>query len=268
MPSTDRHTLVQTVRRRAARWRKVGARMAGPVCAAALAPAAVSAEDARWTYTGANGPAHWGALDAEALTCAVGEQQSPIDLSAAVPALVTPPRRDWTAAPDASIVNNGHTLQVSLDGAGAITHGPRTYALKQIHFHHPSEHTVDGRAFPLEAHFVHAAPDGALAVVGVLFEEGDAHPVINDLWDMASPTPAPATPLGAFDPRPLAPRSDAAFHYAGSLTTPPCSEIVTWTVLTTPLTVSAEQIAAFKAVFDLNARPVQPRNRRFVLATQ
>ena len=63
------------------------------------------------------------------------------------------------------------------------------------------------------------------------------------------------------------PASGSAFRYEGSLTTPPCSETVHWTVMATPVTASPSQLAAFGALFPHNARPVQPLNRRYVLKT-
>ncbi|MFN7674199.1 MAG: carbonic anhydrase family protein, partial [bacterium] len=53
--------------------------------------------------------------------------------------------------------------------------------------------------------------------------------------------------------------------YQGSLTTPPCSETVLWTVLSTPILVSQKDVEAFQALFPMNARPIQPVNRRYVL---
>ena len=54
--------------------------------------------------------------------------------------------------------------------------------MRHFHFHAPSEHTVDGEHFPMEMHFVHQSADGALAVVGVLLEQGAANPGITPLW--------------------------------------------------------------------------------------
>jgi carbonic anhydrase len=61
------------------------------------------------------------------------------------------------------------TLSSQLDFAegDSLQMGDRTYALRQFHFHHLSEHLVEGKRFGMEAHFVHAAADG-LAVVGLL----------------------------------------------------------------------------------------------------
>ena len=70
-------------------------------------------------------------------------------------------------------------------------------------------------------------------------------------------------------PRPASPglparawRSCAAW---GSLTTPPCAEIVEWLVLTDPIAVAEADVATFAKLYPLNARPVQKDNRRYVL---
>lgn len=46
------------------------------------------------------------------------------------------------------------------------------YFLKQFHWHSPSEHTINGRRFALEAHLVHQSPTGSVAVIGVLYKIG------------------------------------------------------------------------------------------------
>jgi carbonic anhydrase len=61
------------------------------------------------------------------------------------------------------------------------------------------------------------------------------------------------------------PRNGGYFRYMGSLTTPPCSEGLTWTVHQEPVEASVEQIQKFASLFPNNARPVQRRNRRFLI---
>ncbi|WP_419164343.1 carbonic anhydrase family protein [Candidatus Palauibacter sp.] len=93
----------------------------------------------------------------------------------------------------------------------------------QFHFHLPSEHTVDGAASPMEVHFVHAAEEGDLAVIGVFMQAGDADPTIQSLWEaIPGPDESPAA-VGALDPGTLLPGGRGYFRYQGSLTTPPCS---------------------------------------------
>jgi carbonic anhydrase len=54
----------------------------------------------------------------------------------------------------------------------------------------------------------------------------------------------------------------------GSLTTPPCTENVTWYVLKTPIQLSADEIARFARLYPMNARPVQPLNGRDLVGTR
>lgn len=217
-----------------------------------------------WSYEGATGPAHWGELSS---ACAAGREQSPVDLASSVAAAARAPDIRWQAAHSAEVLNNGHTIQVSLERAGGVVIEGETYELAQVHFHHLSEHTVDGRAFPMEAHFVHEGPDGRLAVIGVFIEDGERHAALDAIWEAAPSTFGEAALEERFDPRAFLPERTASYRYRGSLTTPPCSEVVDWTVMATPIQASAQQIAIFAHAFPGNARPVQPIGRRFVLRT-
>jgi carbonic anhydrase len=114
---------------------------------------------------------------------------------------------------------------------------------------------------------VHAAPDGDLAVVGVMFLEGSSNSDLDAIWATAPGRQGKAAVAFEINPAKFAPADGSAFRYEGSLTTPPCSETVRWTVMATPQTISPSQIAAFAALFPWNARPVQPLNRRYVLKT-
>lgn len=227
-----------------------------------------AAHPAHWTYGGEAGPSHWGELRPENRPCSVGAQQSPIDLASAMSASISAPAAKWIPARGGMVVNNGHTLQVDVPGGGGgITLDGKDYALKQFHFHHPSEHTIDGKQFPLEVHFVHAASTGELAVVGVMFLEGTANPNLDAIWATAPGREGKAAVAFNIDASAFMPQDRSAYRYEGSLTTPPCSETVRWTVMATPVTASASQIEAFAALFPFNARPVQPLNRRYVLKT-
>jgi carbonic anhydrase len=225
------------------------------------------AHPAHWTYGGEAGPQHWSELSADNLPCSAGHQQSPIDLAGAMTASIAPPAAHWNAATGAMVINNGHTIQIDVPEGGSVTLGSKDYVLKQFHFHHPSEHTIDGKQFPLEAHFVHAAADGDLAVIGVMFLEGAANPNLDAIWATAPGREAKAAVAFPVDAAAFMPKQGAAFRYEGSLTTPPCSESVHWSIMATPVTASPSQIAAFASMFPNNARPVQPLNRRYVLKT-
>lgn len=226
----------------------------------------LAAETAHWTYSGENGPAHWGDLDAASASCSLGSQQSPIDIAGATRAELPGIAIGWNA-PAGTITDNGHTIQADLSSGGRMTAGEDAYELLQFHFHAPGEHLVDGRSFPMEVHFVHRnAATGGLGVLGAFLAEGAGNPAFAAI--VAAMPPGPGThaamPPG-IDLRALLPASLTYWRYEGSLTTPPCSETVEWRVCVEPVEAAAAEIALFTARYPANARPVQAPNRRFVL---
>ena len=215
-----------------------------------------------WGYQGDRGPAQWGSLDETFSTCAAGAEQSPIDLVDG--ATGDYPAVEFDYGPRiGTVVNNGHTVQVNVDqGSGIILDGTR-YELLQFHFHHRSEHTVGGAQLLMEMHLVHRSDGGALAVVGVLLDEGAANETLAPIWERFPRQANWAAALPeALEVAALLPAPRTAWRYRGSLTTPPCTEGVSWIVMTEPVTLSAAQIAAFGAIYPRNFRPVQPLNRR------
>ncbi len=220
-----------------------------------------------WAYQGEHGPSHWADMDPGNQSCN-GQEQSPIDLNpSAIPASILPPAIYWRPADVTSAANNGHTFQVSLDSPGRIVLDGKQYNFLQLHFHAGSEHTLNGYRYPLEVHLVHAADDGSLAVIGILFVEGQENPALAQLISTLPGTQGAYDPNMVFDLKSLLPGDWSAYRYHGSLTTPPCSEIVSWTVFERPLTASRDQIAVFETLFPHSYRPLQAQGRRFVLKT-
>jgi carbonic anhydrase len=222
-----------------------------------------------WNYSGPEGPEHWGDLEPAYAACKMGQHQSPIDIREAKKSDLPPIQFDYHASP-LHIVNNGHTVQVNYAPGSFISVGEKRYELKQFHFHHPSEEEINGRRFAMVIHLVHADSDGNLAVVGVLLEPGAANPVIESLW---AHLPREAGPEQKFDDvqidaSGLLPFSRGYYTFTGSLTTPPCSENVSWFVLKTPLAISSEQASVFGRIYEDNARPIQPLHDRVVLESQ
>ena len=222
------------------------------------------AETAHWTYDGATGAKSWGELDPQFKACAVGSEQSPVNLAGAIKAEAARLALDWKAEPF-QIVNNGHTIQANAGAASSLTLDGKAYGLKQFHFHAPSEHALNGERSAMEAHFVHAASDGALTVVGAFLKAGAANAGFAARMGAAPAGEGQAKASITIDPSVFLPASRALFRSEGSLTTPPCSEIVNWLVMETPVEASAGNLAAFVKLFPDNARPLQPLNRRFLL---
>lgn len=224
-----------------------------------------AAEGTHWSYEGVGGPAKWGDLDAANKACAVGLQQSPIDIEATIKSQLPVLKLSWSKSVD-TIVNNGHTIQLNFAEGNTLTLGDVKYKLLQVHFHRPSEHMIGGKNFPMEAHFVHRNEAGGLAVVGVLMTEGRPNAAFGKIVKTMPKAEGPAVKADAtIDPHAMLPQKLSYFRYPGSLTTPPCSEVVEWLLLTDPIQVASADVAAFAKLYPMNARPVQKDNRRYVL---
>jgi carbonic anhydrase len=226
---------------------------------------AFAAGGAHWTYSGHEGPENWAKLSAEFSGCS-GRNQSPIDLSGFIEADLAPIRFSYQAG-SKEILNNGHTVQVNYAEGSSIQIDGMTFNLLQFHFHAPSENNIEGKSYPMEAHFVHADKDGNLAVVALMFEEGAENKALAKAW---AQMPKHAGDKHAFkaalDAGELLPADRDYYRFNGSLTTPPCTEGVRWLVLKNPVTASKQQIAAFSSVLhEPNNRPLQAVNARPIL---
>jgi carbonic anhydrase len=221
----------------------MGALALCPLCATK----GMAADGPHWSYEGDSGPDKWGSLGGDGNVCATGTQQSPVDITG-------------------TVVNNGHTIQLNLPEGGTLRVGNDVYKLVQFHFHHPSEHRINGKGTAMEVHFVHAAPSGGYGVVGVMMKAGRHNASFARIAaTMPSQEGPPVRADPAIDPNGLLPIRRGYFDYAGSLTTPPCGETVAWMVLGDPIEVAGADVERFAKLFADNARPVQKLNRRFLL---
>lgn len=227
-----------------------------------------SCTDVHWNYDNAteDGPDHWGNLCVDYTDCS-GTVQSPVNISSASDDASLESLVEVFGNSTTHIVNNGHTIQFNTDAGTTLTYKGVTYNLLQFHTHTPSEHTVNGESYDMEVHFVHKNEStGKLAVIGVLVNEGADNAFLNHFIHHL-----PATADAKYDDAALSfniadflPSSKNYFTYGGSLTTPPCSEIVTWLVLETPVEASHAQIEDFHALEHSNNRPVQDLHGRTI----
>uniref|UniRef100_A0A0D9WS19 Carbonic anhydrase n=1 Tax=Leersia perrieri TaxID=77586 RepID=A0A0D9WS19_9ORYZ len=228
-----------------------------------------------------DGPERWGQIRRDWATCSYGRRQSPIHLSSAgdyshrrrIPGRIVRSYRPAAAA----LVNRGHDIMVRFEGeAGGVVVDGVAYRLRQMHWHSPSEHAVDGRRYDLELHMLHQSEtNGRYAVVAQLFEVGRHH------RDATLDTLEPYIRRVAkkrkgheveiedeVDPRWPVGGSGVYYRYKGSFTTPPCTEGITWAVARNVRRVSREQVELLReAVHDgarRNARPLQEANGRAV----
>jgi carbonic anhydrase len=257
---------IEINRRHTLRWLGAAAAVACPVCLAKLAKADTGSEHKapHWSYEGEAGPEQWGTLSPDFKVCDLGLQQSPINLAGSMRAELSAIPMSWSNG-QYTVLNNGHTIQVNCKSSGSIAIEGREFDLLQFHFHHPSEHKLNGESFDLECHFVHKSPQAGLAVLGVFLRPGAQNAGLQTVFDAMPAEAGNEIPLAGLDLNALLPANRGYFRYKGSLTTPPCGEIVTWTVFKDPIEASPQQIAKFAAMFPMNARPVQNLNRRFLL---
>lgn len=198
--------------------------MKGKMLLAALLAASFSigaAEHAHWGYEGQEDPAHWGKLSPDFSLCETGKNQSPVNIQGALKTrhgklgLAFQPGKQ-------QIVNNGHTIQVNVSEGNTLRLDNDTFTLQQFHFHAPSENEIDGKQFPLEAHFVYKDKDGALAVLALMFQQGKANPQLAQAWQQM-PTAVDQTAVlnKPLDIKALLPKQFNFYRFSGSLTTPP-----------------------------------------------
>ncbi len=239
-----------------------------------------------FAYSGAFGPLFWGDIQPRsgqgANACASGSSQSPIDFQMAEigPGNAGDIEIHYSPA-ELKIENLGTTLEVPYENGSYIMLDGDRYDLLQFHFHTPSEHTVEGASYPLEIHFVHRLSDTQFAVLGAMVTQGRPNRALLKLGDQLEldqliPRNENVDfifPELEIDAEELLPEEHSFYRYSGSLTTPPCSEVVLWSVFTQPIEMSIGQIRVLRnALGDLrfsglegqNNRPTQPVNGREV----
>ncbi len=231
-----------------------------------LATSAIAEDKTHWSYSGPGGPEHWGELAKEFSTCTTGKNQSPVNLTGMIDGKLAEIKVNYKAGGN-EIVNNGHTIQVNYEPGSTINVSGHTFELEQFHFHTPSENTIEGHSYPMEAHFVHADPDGNLAVIAVMFNEGKANTGLEKVWARMPEQAGDHQALeSVVDAGILLPQQHDYYRFNGSLTTPPCSEGVWWLVMKQVDTASKEQIEKFAhTMHHPNNRPLQAINARMIL---
>jgi carbonic anhydrase len=230
----------------------------------ALAPVGSLAKP-QYGYQGDVAPENWGKLSPEYAKCTDGAEQAPVNIvsdrtkrKANAPVLVP----SYQPTSGDTVVNTGTTIQVNTEGRLLI--GNAEYKLLQYHFHTPSEEAINGVHYAMNVHLVHQDAAGKLAVIGVNFVEGSPNSFISSLWKLLPSAKGQKVSASLPSLEGVLPKDLSYYTYAGSLTTPPCSEGVQFYILKTPETISPAQLAAFQKLYPMNARPLQPLNERVI----
>ncbi|XP_058077998.1 alpha carbonic anhydrase 7-like isoform X2 [Magnolia sinica] len=218
------------------------------------------------------GPENWGDIHEEWAMCKNGDMQSPIDLlheRVQVVSHLGRLKRHYKPS-NATLKNRGHDIMLKwVNGAGSIYVNGTEYVLQQCHWHSPSEHTINGKSYALEVHMVHESSDKQTAVVGIMYKIGRPDTFLSELMEhirSIADAHEMERNVGVVDPRHLKMGSRKYYRYMGSLTVPPCTQGVMWTMVKKVRTVSREQVRLLKMAVDdnaeMNARPTLPINER------
>jgi Carbonic anhydrase len=227
---------------------------------------AASEQTSHWGYEGQENPENWGKLSPDYSTCENGKNQSPINIDHVLKTEHENLKFSFKPSKQ-EIINNGHTIQVNVTGDNQLILDEQTFTLQQFHFHSPSENTIKGKSYPMEAHFVYKNKAGELTVVALMFNHGEVNRELAKIWQqMPAQAGNKAIIENTVDIRALFPNTLDYYRFSGSLTTPPCTEGVRWIVLEQPVTASEQQIEKFHSIMHHNNnRPVQPLNGRIIV---
>jgi carbonic anhydrase len=226
-----------------------------------------------FAYSGDNGPGFWGGMPGwEACAgTSPAQRQSPIDLDQIVFDRHLGPLQLRLDETPLALTNNGHTIEEEYEPGSWLTVNGVVYGLSQFHFHTLSEHTVAGRHAAMELHAVFADPaSDNKAVVGQLFVIGKTNRFVADLLTHGLPTRSGDevnVPSQMINVAGALTNTSRYYTYPGSLTTPPCTQTVTWFVLHEYAQLSSEQFDAFRHILGNNFRPLQKRNGRAIRST-
>ena len=215
-----------------------------------------------WNYKNAN---RWDDLNLNYHDCS-GKNQSPINITGATDVALPAIEFLYDDKP-LMMVNNGHTVKVSYPRGSFINVDGKRFQLLQFHMHAPSENHIEGKSFAMEVHFVHRNNKGELAVVAVMFAEGNKNLELEKIWNYFPNLKEGKlfTSQQWISPKNLLPKEKEYYLFNGSLTTPPCSEGVMWMVMKNSLEISADQLQKFTEMIGENNRPLQPTNDRSIL---
>lgn len=225
-------------------------------------------KDVHWSHhKGDDGPENWKNLCDGFADCG-GQSQSPINILTKDVIMgdgLSSPKFSYGKS-KVDIINNAHTVQFNIDGDNKVQLNNKSYQLLQFHYHALSEHTINDRYYPLEVHFVHKHSDTDFAVLGIMFIEGNENALFTKYLDKFPTSKGDYQSDDMIDLLSLLPANKSYYHYSGSLTTPPCSEVVNWYVLQKPLEASKEQIEKLSKILHDNYRPIMPLNDRKVFS--
>jgi carbonic anhydrase len=226
-------------------------------------------KEEHWSYDGETSPEHWSEIEKNS-DCA-GKHQSPINIIDIYTIDNSTESNEYKIlySPKThlnKVKNNGHSIQFDFEKGDSIKYNQEIFHLKQLHFHEPSEHTINGIRYPIEIHLVHKNSGKNFTVLSILCEEGTKSKVVESLESYLPLNVGKEKEIQkAFDLTTLFPDNKDFYSYRGSLTTPPCTENVNWVIFKNPIIMSLSEVIKLKENMPINNyRDEQPLNDRKV----
>ncbi len=232
-----------------------------------------NSEEKHWSYSGETSPEHWAEIEKNS-DCS-GMNQSPINIVELNTTTVEKSKDalEFYYSPKTvlnKVRNNGHSIQFDFEKGDSICSSFGNYGLVQIHFHEPSEHTINGVRYPIEIHLVHQGTLKDYTVISIMGIEGQESEVMEKMESFLPLKSGEEKVIDkSFDLQSIFPEKKDYYTYQGSLTTPPCTENVKWIVFKNPIVVSLEEVLKLRSNMPLqNYRNEQPINDRLVYLVQ
>jgi carbonic anhydrase len=226
-------------------------------------------QESHWSYEGETSPEHWAELEKNS-DCS-GNRQSPVNIIDihTVEDKEQKSQINFFYSPKTilnKVRNNGHSIQFDFDKGDSIAYNQVKFNLIQIHFHEPSEHTINGIRYPIEIHLVHQSQQMNYTVLSIFGIEGEKSQTMEEMESFLPLQKGQEKEIEkAFDLSRLFPSDRSYYSYGGSLTTPPCTENVEWVIFKEPIVVSLEEVLKLKDNMPLeNYRDEKPLNDRLV----
>lgn len=230
---------------------------------AQTAPDVQPKKEAVWSYDNDyTGQEEWGLITPAFAACGIGTEQSPVHIGRTEGIRADVPTFNYNSG-EMRLQNIGYTFEIQPISELSYIEEGKTYLLKSIHFHTPSEHGVRGAFYPMEIQFNHESIEGKKLIIAVFTKIGAAQPEL-DIALSAVPEKYNVSNTIIFNPALLLPHSFAHYAYTGSITTPPCTEGIQWRIMKKHITISQEQMFKVAKFTRRNARLAQPLYMRTV----